>query len=93
MRIDDLQPYIYRTHDRGRTWQAIVDGLPADGPVNAVREDPARRGLLFAATQTGVWVSYDDGGRWQSLQLNLPHTSVRDLVVHEADLIAATHGR
>jgi photosystem II stability/assembly factor-like uncharacterized protein len=93
MRIDDLRPYIYRTRDRGRTWEAIVDGLPADGPVNTVREDPARRGLLFAATETGVWVSYDDGGRWQSLQLNLPHTSVRDLMVHEADLIAATHGR
>jgi photosystem II stability/assembly factor-like uncharacterized protein len=93
MRIDDLHPYLYRTRDRGRTWAAIIDGLPADGPVNAVREDPARRALLFAATETGVWVSYDDGGHWQSLQLNLPHTSVRDLWIHEADLIAATHGR
>jgi photosystem II stability/assembly factor-like uncharacterized protein len=93
MRIDDLQPYIYRTRDRGRSWTAISGGLPADGPVNAVREDPARRGLLFAATETGVWISYDDGGRWQSLQLNLPHTSVRDLWIHDADLLAATHGR
>jgi photosystem II stability/assembly factor-like uncharacterized protein len=93
MRIDDLHPYIYRTRDRGRSWTAITDGLPPDAPVNAVREDPARRGLLFAATETGVWVSYDDGGHWQSLQLNLPHTSVRDLWIHEADLIAATHGR
>jgi photosystem II stability/assembly factor-like uncharacterized protein len=93
MRIDDLHPYIYRTRDRGRTWTAITDGLPAAGPVNAVREDPARRGLLFAATETGVWISYDDGGHWQSLQLNLPHTSVRDLWIHDADLLAATHGR
>ena len=93
MRIDDLHPYIYRTRDRGRTWAAIIDGLPADGPVNAVREDPSSRGLLFAATETGVWISYDDGGHWQSLQLNLPHTSVRDLWIHDADLIAGTHGR
>ncbi|MGB6604246.1 MAG: hypothetical protein WA747_04435 [Steroidobacteraceae bacterium] len=93
MRIDDLHPYIYRTRDRGRTWEPITDGLPADSPVNSVREDPARRGLLFAATETGVWVSYDDGAHWGSLQLNLPHTSVRDLWIHEADLLAATHGR
>ena len=93
MRIDDLHPYIYRTRDRGRTWQPIVAGLPADAPVNAVREDPQRRGLLFAATESAVWVSFDDGDHWQSLQLNLPHTSMRDLSIHDDDLILATHGR
>jgi len=93
MRIDDLHPYIYRTRDRGKTWQPIVAGLPADAPVNAVREDPERRGLLFAATESAVWVSFDDGDQWQSLQLNLPHTSMRDLSIHEDDLILATHGR
>jgi len=93
MRIDDLRPYIYRTRDRGRTWRAIVAGLPAEAPVNAVREDPQRRGLLFAATESAVWVSFDDGEHWDSLQLNLPHTSMRDLWIHEDDLIVATHGR
>jgi photosystem II stability/assembly factor-like uncharacterized protein len=93
MRINDMHPYIYRTRDRGRSWQAIVTNLPADAPVNAVREDPQRRGLLFTATETAVWISFDDGEHWTSLQLNLPHTSMRDLAVHEADLILATHGR
>jgi photosystem II stability/assembly factor-like uncharacterized protein len=93
MRIDDLHPYIYRTRDRGRTWAAIAAGLPADAPVNSVREDPERRGLLFAATETAVWASFDDGEHWDSLQLNLPHTSMRDLAVHDDDLILATHGR
>ncbi|HEV3183078.1 MAG TPA: sialidase family protein [Steroidobacteraceae bacterium] len=93
MRIDDLHPYIYRTRDQGRSWQPIVAGLPADAPVNAVREDPQRRGLLFAATESAVWVSFDDGDHWGSLQLNLPHTSMRDLWIHEDDLIVATHGR
>jgi photosystem II stability/assembly factor-like uncharacterized protein len=92
LRIDDLHPYVYRTRDRGHSWQAIVTGLP-DAPVNAVREDPQRRGLLFAATETAVWVSFDDGDHWQSLQLNLPHTSMRDLLIHDDDLIVATHGR
>ncbi|MBV8143425.1 MAG: glycoside hydrolase [Gammaproteobacteria bacterium] len=93
LRIDDLRPYVYRTRDGGRSWQAIVSGLPADAPVNAVREDPQRRGLLFAATESAVWVSFDDGDHWESLQLNLPHTSMRDLWIHEDDLIVATHGR
>ena len=92
LRVDDLAPYIYKTTDGGKTWTAIVAGLPP-GPVDAVRADPVRRGLLFASTENGVWASFDDGGRWQSLQLNLPHTSVRDVVVHGVDLIVATHGR
>jgi photosystem II stability/assembly factor-like uncharacterized protein len=91
-RIDDLRPYIYRTHDSGKTWRLITNGLP-DSPVNAVREDPVRKGLLFAGTETSVWVSFDDGDHWQPLQLNLPHTSMRDLIVHDDDLIVATHGR
>jgi photosystem II stability/assembly factor-like uncharacterized protein len=92
-RIDDLHPYIYRTHDGGKTWQLITAGLPDNAPVDTVREDPVRKGLLFAGTETSVWVSFDDGDRWQSLQLNLPHTSMRDLWIHDDDLIVATHGR
>ncbi len=92
-RIDDLHPYIYRTHDSGKTWKLISGTLPADAPVDSVREDPVRKGLLFAGTETSVWVSFDDGDHWQSLQLNLPHTSMRDLWIHESDLIVATHGR
>jgi len=92
-RIDDLHPYIYRTHDGGKSWHLITNGLPDNAPVDAVREDPVRKGLLFAGTETGVWVSFDDGDHWQSLQLNLPHTSMRDLWIHENDLIVATHGR
>ena len=92
-RLDDLKPYIYRTRDGGKSWQSIVVGLPADAPVNAVREDPMRRGMLYAATERAVWISFDDGDHWQSLQLNLPHTSMRDLIVHNQDLILATHGR
>ena len=92
-RVDDLRPYIYRTHDGGKTWQTIVNGLPDNAPVNTVREDPVRKGLLFAGTENAVWVSFDDGDHWQSLQMNLPHTSMRDLLVHGDDLIVATHGR
>jgi photosystem II stability/assembly factor-like uncharacterized protein len=93
MRIDDLHPYIYRTRDHGRSWQPIAGTLPDDAPVNAVRADPQRKGLLFAATETAVWSSLDDGEHWDSLQLNLPHTSMRDLAIHDDDLIVATHGR
>ncbi len=92
-RLNDLRPYIYRTHDGGETWQPITTGLPDDSPVNTVREDPERKGLLFAGTETGIWVSFDDGDHWQSLQLNLPATSMRDLVVHGDDLVVGTHGR
>jgi photosystem II stability/assembly factor-like uncharacterized protein len=92
-RLDDLRPYIYRTHDGGKTWTAITNGLPDNAPVDTVREDPVRKGLLFAGTETGVWVSFDDGDHWQSLQLNLPHTSMRDLTIHDDDLIVGTHGR
>jgi len=91
-RIDDLHPYIYRTHDGGKTWKLINAGLP-ESPVNTVREDPVRKGLLFAGTETAVWVSFDDGDHWQSLELNLAHSSMRDLWIHEDDLIVATHGR
>lgn len=92
-RVDDLRPYAYRTRDGGRTWQSISAGLPEDAPVNAVREDPTRPGLLFAATERAVWVSHDDGDHWDALQGNLPHTSMRDLAIHDGDLIVATHGR
>ena len=79
-RINDDHPYIYRTHDGGKSWKLITAGLPDFGPVDTVREDPVRKGLLFAGTENAVWVSFDDGDHWQSLQLNLPHTSMRDLV-------------
>jgi photosystem II stability/assembly factor-like uncharacterized protein len=92
-RIDDLHPYIYRTQDGGATWVAITAGLPEDSPVNTVREDPVRKGLLFAGTETAVWMSSDDGDHWESLQYNLPHTSMRDLAIQGNDLIVATHGR
>ena len=92
-RLDDLRAYIYRTRDGGKTWQSAAEGIPAGSYVNAVREDPARRGLLYAGTETGVFVSFDDGDRWRPLQLNLPNCSVRDLVVSHGDLAIATHGR
>jgi len=92
-RLDDLKPHIYRTRDFGATWQEIVSGLPDNAPINVVREDPVRRGLLFAGSETSVYVSFNDGDSWQSLQLNLPHTSMRDLAIHGDDLIVATHGR
>ncbi|HWK10524.1 MAG TPA: hypothetical protein VNR64_10760 [Vicinamibacterales bacterium] len=92
-KLDDLTPYIYRTHDRGRTWTLITEGLHAPSHVYAVREDPKRKGLLFAGTETGIFVSFDDGDHWQSLQLNLPPTSVRDIAFHDDDLAVATHGR
>jgi photosystem II stability/assembly factor-like uncharacterized protein len=92
-RLNDLHPYIYSTHDGGKHWTEIDGGLPADSPVNTVREDRVRRGLLFAGTERTVYVSFDDGVRWQSLQMNLPSTSIRDLVVHGDDVVVGTHGR
>lgn len=92
-RLDDYAPYIYRTHDFGQTWTRISSGIQSPAYVHAVREDPAHRGLLFAGTETGVYVSFDDGDQWQSLQLNLPATPVRDLTIHASDLVVATHGR
>ncbi len=92
-RLDDLNPHIYRTRDFGAHWQEIVAGLPENAPINAVREDPSRKGLLFAGSETSVYLSFNDGDSWQSLQLNLPHTSMRDLAIHGDDLIVATHGR
>jgi photosystem II stability/assembly factor-like uncharacterized protein len=89
----DSHPYIYRTRDAGKTWQKIVSGLPEKGIARVVREDPARVGLVYAGTETGAHVSFDGGDHWQTLQLNLPPVSVRDLQVHGSDLVAATYGR
>jgi photosystem II stability/assembly factor-like uncharacterized protein len=92
IRCDDQRPHVYRTHDGGKTWKEIVKGLPND-PVNTVREDPVRKGLLFAGTERAVYVSFDDGVSWQPLRLNMPATSIRDLVVHRNDVVVGTHGR
>ena len=89
----DSHPYFYRTTDFGKSWTKIAAGLPAFGIARVIRADPARRGLLYAGTDTGVFVSFDDGAHWQSLQLDLPTASVRDLAVHGDDLVAATFGR
>ena len=93
LRLDDLRPHIFRTHDGGKTWAEVVAGIPNGETVNAVREDPRRKGLLFAGTERAVYVSFDDGGRWQLLRQNMGVTSVRDLIVKDDDLVAATHGR
>ncbi|MBA3656241.1 MAG: glycoside hydrolase, partial [Gemmatimonadaceae bacterium] len=93
LRLDDLRPHIYRTHDGGVTWTEIVRGIPAGDVVDAVREDPVRKGLLFAGTENAVYFSLDDGENWQSLRNNMPATAIRDLVVHETDLVVGTHGR
>jgi photosystem II stability/assembly factor-like uncharacterized protein len=93
LRIDDLRPHIFATHDGGKTWTEIVNGIPTGQIVNAVREDPERKGLLFAGTEKGVYVSFNDGANWESLRLNLPASSVRDLIVKNDDLVVATHGR
>ena len=90
---NDSRPYIFRTRDAGKSWQRIVNGLPDDAIARVVREDPQRRGLLYAGTEKAAYVSFDDGGHWQSLQFNLPAVSVRDLNVHGDDLVAATYGR
>jgi hypothetical protein len=90
---DDKRPILYKTSDCGKTWTKIVDGIPATEFTRVIREDPVRRGLLFAGTERGVWTSFDDGAHWQSLQRNLPPVPVHDLTIKEGDLIAATHGR
>jgi photosystem II stability/assembly factor-like uncharacterized protein len=92
-RLDDQTPYLYRTRDYGATWQLVTNGIAAPAFLRAVREDPQARGLLFAGTEFGVYISWDDGDHWQSLQMNLPVTSVRDLTIHGDDLVAATFGR
>jgi hypothetical protein len=92
-RLDDAAPYIYATHDFGKTWGKVTKGIPDGAYVRAVREAPSRRGLLFAATELGVYFSVDDGNSWQSLRLNMPVAPVHDLAIKDNDLIAATHGR
>jgi photosystem II stability/assembly factor-like uncharacterized protein len=92
-KLDDMRPYLFKTSDHGATWQTITAGLPADDFTRVVREDPGRPGLLYAGTELGVYVSFDDGASWQSLQRNLPVAPVYDLAVKDGDLVAATHGR
>jgi photosystem II stability/assembly factor-like uncharacterized protein len=92
-KLDDLHPHIYRTHDGGASWTEIVNGIPANEVVNSVREDPLRPGLLFAGTERAVYFSIDDGEQWQPLRLNMPATSIRDLVIHDDDIVVGTHGR
>ena len=92
-KLDDLKPYIYKTTNFGQSWTKITNGIPDSAYVHAVREDPGRKGLLFAGTETGLFVSFDDGADWQPLQLNLPQAPVHDLVIHGDDLVVATHGR
>jgi photosystem II stability/assembly factor-like uncharacterized protein len=93
MLLNDLSPYIFRTHDYGVTWTKVVNGLGPLDYVHVVREDPTRKGLLYAGTQHGVYYSYDDGGTWRSLSLNLPDLPVKDMIVEANDLVIATHGR
>ena len=93
LRLDDMNPHIYRTHDGGKTWKEIVSGIPGGAPVSVVREDPKRKGLLFAGSETQVYVSFDDGDHWQSLRLNMAASSVRDMVMKDDDLVVGTHGR
>ncbi len=92
-RLDDQTPYIYRTRDYGKTWQPITTGIAGESFVNAIREDIQTKGLLFAGTELGIYVSFDDGDHWQPLQLNLPVSSIRDINIHGDDLLVATHGR
>ncbi len=93
LRLDDMRPHLFRTHDGGKSWTEINAGLEDGGPTSSIREDPKRNGLLYAATERRVYVSFDDGDHWQSLQLNMAPSSVRDIIVKDDDLIAATHGR
>ncbi len=93
IRLDDLRPHVFRTRDGGRSWSEIVAGLPDGGIINVVREDPRQRGLLFAGSEQAVYVSFDDGDHWHSLRVNMPATSIRDLIVKDDDLVVGTHGR
>ncbi|MEP6836056.1 MAG: glycoside hydrolase, partial [Gemmatimonas sp.] len=93
LRLDDMNPHVYRTHDGGKTWKEIVSGIPGGAPVSVVREDPKRKGLLFAGSETQVYFSIDDGDHWQSLRLNMAASSVRDLVIKDDDVVVGTHGR
>ena len=93
LRLDDMRPHLFRTHDGGKSWTEIVNGIPDGAATSTIREDPKRKGLLYAGTETQVYVSFDDGDHWQSLRLNMPASSVRDLQVKDDDLIAGTHGR
>ncbi len=93
IRLSDQRPWIFRTHDGGKSWQEIVDGLPDDEPINTIREDPVRQGLLFAGSERCVYFSVDDGDNWNPLRLNMPATSIRDLVIQRDDLVVGTHGR
>ena len=88
-----MRPHLFRTHDGGATWTEIRNGIPDGAATSAIREDPKRKGLLYAGSETQVYVSFDDGDHWQSLRLNMPPSSVRDLQVKDDDLIAGTHGR
>ncbi len=94
--LGDYQPYIYRTDDYGKTWTRLTDGkngIPADWPTRVVREDPNREGLLYAGTEFGMFISFDNGGHWQSFQLNLPNVPITDIKVHQKDLVVSTQGR
>ncbi len=92
-KLNDFKPYIYKTTDYGKSWKRLDKGLPLDTFVRVVREDPARKGLLYAGTETGLFVSFDDGGNWQSMQLNLPEVPITDLAIRQDNLVAATQGR
>jgi photosystem II stability/assembly factor-like uncharacterized protein len=92
-KLDNFKPYLFKTNDFGKTWTQITAGIPDGAYVHAVREDPVRKGLLFAGTETGIYVSFDEGAHWQSLQLDLPNSPVHDMVIHGNDLVVATHGR
>ncbi len=92
-RLDDLRPHLYRTRDGGRTWTEIVNGIASDAPTNTIKEDPKRRGLLFAGTENLTWFSLDDGDHWHPLRLNMPAISIRDLIIKDDDLVVGTHGR
>ena len=93
LRLDDMRPHLYRTRDGGKTWTEIVAGIDSGAITNVIREDPKARGLLYAGSDRQAWVSFDDGNHWQSLRLNMPGTSIRDLVIKDDDVVIGTHGR